>query len=97
VIRPPSIGKPLHQHRNGNDIGESNSDSSDDSITQIEPPQLVGRETGEKDAQAVEKPAGKRDDARPFPIQPQAAEETGETPRTKMETVKVKVTSSMDQ
>jgi hypothetical protein len=29
----PSIGKPFHEHRNGNDVGESNPDSSDNSIT----------------------------------------------------------------
>jgi hypothetical protein len=36
----------------------------------------VADSTSEKDAEAIQKSARERDDARPFPIQPQPAEET---------------------
>ena len=71
-----AIRKPLNQYRYGNNVTESNSYSSDEPVAQVEPPKLVSGEACQEDTQAVEKSASERDDARSFPVQPEASEES---------------------
>ena len=59
-----AIGKPFEQNRNGHDVAEAQSDAADDSVGEIEPPEFVGGETGEKDAKSIKESAGEGDDAR---------------------------------
>src|ERR1035441_6076447 len=55
--KAPSVGEPFHQHRNWNDIAESQSDASDEPVAEIQPPELIRRKAGQKDSEPVQKPA----------------------------------------
>src|SRR6266404_1766650 len=76
---PALIGKPFHQHRHRNDVAETEPESSDESVTKIEPPKFVRGKARKENAKSVKKRAGQRDDARPFPRHPQSAKERGKS------------------
>jgi len=73
---PAPVGKPLDQDGDRNDVPEAKPNAADHSIAQIQPPQLICREAGEKYAEAIQKSAGERDRARPNLVQPKAAKES---------------------
>src|SRR5205807_10120597 len=72
----PPIRKPFYQDCDRNDVTKTKTDSADEAVTEIEPPQVM-REAGEKNSQSIERPARQCNDARPFSIQPQATKERG--------------------
>jgi len=73
-----SIGEPFYQNCNGNNVAQAKTEPSDESVTEIEPPQIIRREARQKNAEAIERSPGERDDPRPFSIHPQTAKERSE-------------------
>src|SRR5260370_903091 len=71
-------GKPLHQDRDRNDVGKTESDAADDAVSQVEPPESVIRQAGEKNTETIQRPTGHCYDTRADTLQPQAAEERRE-------------------
>ena len=71
-----SIRKPLHQHGNRNDVSKTETDSADQSVTDVQPGKAIC-EAGEKNSQPIEGSAGQRNNARSFAVQPQATKERG--------------------
>src|SRR5579864_147585 len=52
--QPSPVGEPLHQDSNRNDVAHAQPDSSNDSISEIEPPKSVGGKTSEEHSAAPE-------------------------------------------
>jgi hypothetical protein len=58
-----AVREPLDQDGDRNDVSESQANAADDSIAEVEPPELERREAGEKDAKSIEKSSSERDRA----------------------------------
>jgi hypothetical protein len=58
------VGEPFDQYSNRNDVSEAEANAADDSIAEVEPPEVIGGETGEENAESVENAASDGDDSR---------------------------------
>jgi hypothetical protein len=65
----------LTRTTNRDNVSQAKTDAADEAIAQVEPPQLVRGEAGQKDAEAVKKSARERDHARTALVEPEAAQE----------------------
>jgi hypothetical protein len=74
-----AVWKPFDQNSDWHDVTETQSNSADDTVAQVQPPQLVVGETRQKNAGSVQKPASERDDSWALAIEPEAAKKSRDT------------------
>src|ERR1700730_6854330 len=73
-----AIRKPFYQDRHRNNVAKPKTDSPDQSIAEVQPPELMRGEAGEKHSEAIERSSRQRNDARSRSTYPQAANERGD-------------------
>jgi hypothetical protein len=73
------IGKPLHQRRDGDDVAQTQSKTTQHPIRDVQNPDAPGRQTRQRHAETVTNASRDPDGPRAHPTHPETPQECGET------------------